>query len=73
MPSIVHRKDRWTSEKNVEESMEWVFERLKAYQNIEEEKRESVRGYLEDMAQEGLIKEEVDVTITTLGWKEEGR
>mgnify|MGYP000379501064 FL=1 len=54
-------------------SMEWVFERLKAYQNIEEEKRESVRGYLEDMAQEGLIKEEVDVTITTLGWKEEGR
>ena len=73
MPSIVHRKDRWTSEKTVEESMEWVFERLKAYQNIEEEKRESVRGYLEDMAQEGLIKEEVDVTITTLGWKEEGR
>ena len=34
---------------SVEESMEWVFERLKAYQNIEEEKRESVRGYLEDM------------------------
>jgi SAM-dependent methyltransferase len=73
MPSIVHRKDRWTSEKTVDESMEWIFERLKAYQNIGEEKRETVRGYLEDMAQEGLIKEEVDVIITTLGWKEERR
>ncbi len=67
-PCVTYEKQRWSMQKTLNEAYGMYINRAKTYRNISLAEEEIIKQYLQSIAVNGLICEEVDTTITTLYW-----
>ena len=67
-PMLEYEKQKWNMKKNFEEAYGLYVNRLKTYRELSLEEEEKVVTYLKSIADDGLICEDVDTTITTMYW-----
>ncbi len=68
LPYFHYEPARWNMEKTLEQAYGLYINRVKTYRNITPEEEEKLKRYLQSIAQNGLIREQIDCTITTLYW-----
>lgn len=68
-PEVSYRKKTWESFKPVEESKIWYLNHLKASYELDKDKEKRICKYLEDISENGLVKENTNVTLVTMFWE----
>ena len=67
-PRFSYEKQHWDMEKTLDEAYQLYINRVKTYREITGEEEEKLKAYLRSISCNGMVKEEVDTTITTLYW-----
>ncbi len=68
LPLFQYERQKWKMEKTPEEAFGLYGNRVKTYREITPEEERKIRRYLGSIAQDGLVRETVDVTVTTIYW-----
>lgn len=69
LPYLNYERTQWNMEKTLEQAYGLYINRVKTYRDITPEEEDRIKEYLQSIAKNGLIREDVDTTITTLYWK----
>lgn len=70
-PELAYRKEVWNSDKGVAEAKRWYLGRLKSAHSLSAEAEKEALAYLESIAVEGRIKEEIHTTVVSMFWEKE--
>lgn len=67
-PHINYEPQRWSMEKTLEEAYGLYINRVKTYRDITAEEEQKIKTYLQSVAKDGIVYENVATTITTIYW-----
>lgn len=67
-PRIEYRRERWSMRKTMDEARGLYLNRIRTYRTLTEDEEKALEGYLESIAEDGIVAEDVDTTIATLYW-----
>lgn len=67
-PYLEYKQQRWSMRKTPEEAYGMYINRVKTYRDISFDEEEKIKAYLQSIAKDGLICEDVDTTVTTIYW-----
>ncbi|MDD3169763.1 MAG: class I SAM-dependent methyltransferase [Eubacteriales bacterium] len=68
-PQFRYERQHWNMEKTIDQACLLYINRVKTYRDITTEEEERIKSYLRSIAQNGMVREEVDTTITTMYWQ----
>ncbi|XCH79167.1 MAG: class I SAM-dependent methyltransferase [Candidatus Dehalobacter alkaniphilus] len=69
LPELEYEKQVWKMKKTLEQAMGMYVNRIKTYRDISPAEEEEVKAYLNSLARDGFVYEDVDTTIVTLFWQ----
>lgn len=69
LPYFNYEVTQWNMEKTLEQAYGLYVNRIKTYRQITQKEEENIKEYLQSIARDGLIREDIDTTITTLYWQ----
>jgi SAM-dependent methyltransferase len=67
-PRFEYEKQRWNMRKTLEEAYGLYINRVKTYKDITAQEERQMKEYLQSIARDGFVYEDVDTTITTVYW-----
>lgn len=68
LPKIEYDKQVWNIEKTIEEAKKHYVNFIKASNKINEKHEKDIRDYLDSISINGIVKEEIQTTVTMLYW-----
>jgi SAM-dependent methyltransferase len=68
LPYFEYEKQCWHMQKTLDQSYALYINRVKTYRDISSEEEEQIKQYLQSIANDGVVSEDVDTTIATLYW-----
>lgn len=69
LPEIHYEEQIWDMKKPIDAAYQLYANRMKSYRELTPEEENKIRDYLVSIAQDGLVEEKVETTITTICWK----
>jgi len=69
LPYLDYEQQRWEMKKTLEQAYGLYINRMKTYRDLSPEEEERIKQYLQSIAKDGLVYEEVNTTVTTIYWR----
>lgn len=69
LPRLEYEKRRWNMQKSLEGAYGMYINWLKTYRGLTPQEEEKAKVYLQSIAVNGIVEEQVDAMITTMYWR----
>ena len=67
-PYFAYEQQHWHLEKTLEQAYALYINRVKTYRDLSSDEEETLKKYLQSIADNGLVIEDIDTTVTTVYW-----
>ena len=67
-PCFAYEQQHWHLEKTLEQAYALYINRVKTYRDLSPDEEANLEEYLQSIAENGLITEDIETTITTIYW-----
>jgi SAM-dependent methyltransferase len=68
LPHLDYEQQLWEMEKTLEQAYGLYINRMKTYRDLSSDEEEKIKQYLQSIAKDGLVHEDVNTTVTTIYW-----